>query len=190
MRGALIFVLGAVLDFIARGIGRLRSEYRGRKYRGQFGKCGAGVYLNGLGFVSGAERIEVGANVHIGNGYFIRGEGGLTIGDNTHVSRDVIIYTVNHEYEGARLPYDEQVRLRPVSIGKNVWVGARVTVLPGAHVGDGAVIGAGAVVAGKVEPLSICVAQKAAPLARRNEAHYSELEKNGNYGGVNGQSVE
>lgn len=34
----------------------------------------------------------------------------------------------------------------PVVIGNDVWIGSRVTILPGVHIGDGAVIGAGAVV--------------------------------------------
>lgn len=34
----------------------------------------------------------------------------------------------------------------PIHIGKNVWIGANVTVLPGVTIGDNAVIGAGAVV--------------------------------------------
>ena len=35
---------------------------------------------------------------------------------------------------------------KPVSIGNDVWMGARVTILPGVKIGNGAVIGAGAVV--------------------------------------------
>ena len=34
----------------------------------------------------------------------------------------------------------------PVTIGRNVWLGAGVTVVPGVTIGDGAVVGAGAVV--------------------------------------------
>ena len=34
----------------------------------------------------------------------------------------------------------------PISIGKNVWIGANATVLAGVSIGDGAVIAAGAVV--------------------------------------------
>ena len=34
----------------------------------------------------------------------------------------------------------------PVMIGDDVWLGARVVLLPGAKIGSGSVIGAGAVV--------------------------------------------
>ena len=34
----------------------------------------------------------------------------------------------------------------PITIGKNVWIGAGVIVLPGVNIGDNSVIGAGSVV--------------------------------------------
>ena len=38
------------------------------------------------------------------------------------------------------------MRPAPIHIGKQVWIGANATILPGVTVGDGAVIAAGAVV--------------------------------------------
>jgi chloramphenicol O-acetyltransferase type B len=43
----------------------------------------------------------------------------------------------------------------PVTIGNDVWIGARVIVLPGVQIGDQAIVGAGAVVTKDVEPLAI-----------------------------------
>ena len=34
----------------------------------------------------------------------------------------------------------------PITIGRNVWLGASVTVVPGVTIGDGSIVGAGAVV--------------------------------------------
>jgi len=42
-----------------------------------------------------------------------------------------------------------------VSIGSDVWIGARAMVMDGVHVGHGAVVGAGAVVTKDVEPYAI-----------------------------------
>lgn len=39
---------------------------------------------------------------------------------------------------------------QPVTIGENVWLGARVIVLPGVTIGDDSVIGAGSVVTGDI----------------------------------------
>jgi maltose O-acetyltransferase len=35
---------------------------------------------------------------------------------------------------------------KPVYIGDDVWIGGRVTILPGVHIGNGSVVGTGAVV--------------------------------------------
>lgn len=44
---------------------------------------------------------------------------------------------------------------KPVSIGDNVWVGCRVTILKGVKVGDGSVLGMGSVVLNDVDPGAI-----------------------------------
>jgi acetyltransferase-like isoleucine patch superfamily enzyme len=43
----------------------------------------------------------------------------------------------------------------PIEIGNDVWLGARVVVLPGTVIGDGAVISAGSVVSGIIPPRAI-----------------------------------
>lgn len=145
------------------------------------------VRVNGPGTFTGVDQLRVGSNVHIGPDAFFRCEGGLSIGDNCHFSRRITIYTMNHNYEGERLPYDETQRLRPVSIGDNVWLGMGVTVLPGASIGDGAIVGAGAVVAGTVAAGQIVGAPIAMPLGERDTAHYESLLRRGAFGGPNGR---
>ncbi len=44
---------------------------------------------------------------------------------------------------------------RPVTIGKNVWIGDHATILPGVTIGDGAVVAAGAVVTKDVPPRTV-----------------------------------
>ena len=147
---------------------------------------GPGSRVNGRCEISGTERLELGSNVHLGHGALIRAEGGVYIGDNTHIARDLILYSVSHEYQGLRLPYDDSVRARSVSIGRNVWIGVRVTILPGAQIGDGVIIGAGSVVSGTVEPLSILGANTAGVIGSRDAGHYQQLDEARSYGGVGG----
>ena len=52
--------------------------------------------------------------------------------------------------------YERQViTCKPVNIGKNAWIGAGATILPGVTVGDNAVVGAASVVAKDVAPDTI-----------------------------------
>ncbi len=63
--------------------------------------------------------------------------------------KDSSFYGVEPEYE-----YNEP-EFKQVTIGNDVWIGARAMILDGVCVGDGAVIGAGAVVTKDVPPYAI-----------------------------------
>lgn len=157
-----------------------------KRLMSRFGSCGKGVGLYGRVSVSSAENIRLGNNVHIGNNAYIRAEGGLAVGDNTHISRNLVLYTINHRYEGTRLPYDEQWVRKPVVIGRNVWIGMNVCILPGTTIGDGVIVGMGTVVSGEVPAMSIIGNQQWRVLKWRNEDHYVRLDAEGAYGGPNG----
>lgn len=55
----------------------------------------------------------------------------------------------------------ERPEPRPVVIGDNVWLGARVIVLPGVTIGEGAVVGAGSVVTADIPPRAVAVGSPA-----------------------------
>lgn len=92
---------------------------------------------------------ECGLNLHIGENVFInegcefQDQGGITIGDGTQIGPQVVIATLNHDTEPSKRRW---LHPSPVTIGRNVWIGAHVTIVPGVTIGDDAVIGAGAVV--------------------------------------------
>lgn len=72
-------------------------------------------------------------------------EANVKFGDNVFIARGCGFYTARHpfdlEQKNRGLEY-----ARPITIGKNVWIGAQVCVLPGITIGDNCVIGAGSVV--------------------------------------------
>lgn len=55
-----------------------------------------------------------------------------------------MLATLNHGLEAEEERHD--LFPAPIHIGRNVWIGANATVLPGVTIGDHAVIAAGAVV--------------------------------------------
>lgn len=73
-------------------------------------------------------------------------EGGpITIGENTMVAHQVAFITADHprdEHGRASLWYTP----RPIEVGRDCWLGARVTVLGGVRIADGCVVGAGSTV--------------------------------------------
>ncbi len=151
-----------------------------------FGHCGVGVRIHGRFFASAPENLHIGDNVHINSNAFLRAEGGLTIGDNVHISRNLLVYTMNHDYEGACLPYDQNKSTRPVRIERNVWIGMNVVITPGVTIGEGAIIGMGSVVARDVKPLEIVGTARQRVLKHRDPEHYAELDRARRYGGMSG----
>ena len=89
------------------------------------------------------KNIKIGKCVFINSGCCFQDQGGIEIGDNTLIGQQVVIATLNHDFlpemRGNMTP-------APVKIGKNVWIGAHATILPGITIGDGSIIAAGAVV--------------------------------------------
>ena len=154
-----------------------------------FGRCGTGVVVSGRSHFIHPERIRLGDNVHLGRNAWLRGDGGIEIGDNTHISRNVAIFSASHDHRGSRLPYDDGFVLRPVRIGRNVWIGMNAMLIPGVSLGDGAIVGMGTVVTGDVPPLAIVGGPGHRILGHRDREHYEKLEREGRWGGRGGAAL-
>ncbi|WGL51910.1 acyltransferase [Nocardioides sp. BP30] len=124
--------------------------------------------------------VRLGENFHT-NGLFVHGAGEVVIGDNFHSGPECLVLTESHNYRGEALPYDAQRVLTTVTIGDNVWLGTRVTVLPGVTIGDGAIVQAGSVVVRDIPRLAIAGGNPATPFARRDEEHYERLVAEGRH---------
>lgn len=92
------------------------------------------------GFYCSAPNIEVGENTGLGNLYVLA-IGKVKIGRNCSFSYDNMILTSTHDISDF-----STVIAKPVTIGDNVWVTSRVTILPGVTIGSNTIIGAGSVV--------------------------------------------
>ena len=94
---------------------------------------------------------------------------GITIGNDVMMGPYCMMFTSNHAIGDLTTPMRKQghAERKPIVIGNDIWIGARVTILPGVHVGDGSVIGAGAVVTKDVEPYSIVAGNPAKKIGSR-----------------------
>lgn len=92
-----------------------------------------------------------GKNIHVGEDFLsnynltILDIAPVHIGHNVMIGPNVDIYTVNHPMTSeGRAKYLAQGF--PVTIGNDVWIGGKVTIMPGVNIGNNVVIAAGAVV--------------------------------------------
>ena len=95
--------------------------------------------------------------------------GTCVIGNYVMMGEDCTIITRNHKFDRTDIPMMEQgfEEEKPVHIVNDVWIGDRVTIMPGVHIGDGCVIGAGAVVTRDIPPYSIAAGVPAKVLRSR-----------------------
>jgi acetyltransferase-like isoleucine patch superfamily enzyme len=89
------------------------------------------------------KNLTLGKDIFINMGCRFQDTGGITIGDGSLIGHGSTLTTIDHgidpDRRGDMVP-------APINIGRKVWLGASVTVVPGVTIGDGAIVGAGAVV--------------------------------------------
>lgn len=125
---------------IFRGGGRIR----GGLLKGFVDYCGEHVNIDK--HVNLSTHLKIGDYSGIGKNSTIQGY--VTIGNHVMMGQDCLIYTVNHSFADLDCTMDSQgyQKSKPVFIGNDVWIGARVIILPGVSIADGSIIGAGSIV--------------------------------------------
>jgi acetyltransferase-like isoleucine patch superfamily enzyme len=93
------------------------------------------------------KNITIGKNVFINSGCRFQDQGGILIDDGALIGQCVVLATL---HPGLSPDKRQNIYPAPIIIGKNAWIGANATILPGVAIGDNAVVAAGAVVAREV----------------------------------------
>ncbi len=100
--------------------------------------------------------IRIGNNVGIGEFAYLGGGGGLEIGDDCIIGQYLSCHPENHNFGCSDRPIRLQgVTRKGIRIGRNCWIGSKVTILDGVTIGDNCVIAAGAVVTKSMPPDSV-----------------------------------
>jgi acetyltransferase-like isoleucine patch superfamily enzyme len=147
----------------------------------------------------GYGRMVIGRWVHFGDGNAIRcHEGNLRVGDKCVFGKDntvnayldiefgpttlvadwVYVCDFDHRFDDITRPIKDQGIVKaPVTIGPDVWLGTKVTVLRGITIGRGCVVAAHAVVNKDLPDFSVAVGVPARVVQNRIEAYAAAAEQ-------------
>lgn len=155
-RFALYHALGRHLPASTAPWGKLWKAIRYWICQPLFAYCGSDVNVE-RGALIGRRTVSIGS--HSGIGINANIDEGTRIGSNVMMGPDVLMITQNHCTSRTDVPMIQQGYrpVRPITIGDDVWIGARVIILPGVTVGSGSILGAGAVISRDVPAHAIVV---------------------------------
>ena len=123
-----------------------------------------GVYVKAA---ADSARIELGREVFVGfNSQFDISES-LHIGNGVLIAPGCFITDHNHRRSALATIASQGCESKAVRIEDDVWLGAKVVVLPGVTIGRGAIVAAGAVVAHDVVPMTVVAGVPASPVGHR-----------------------
>lgn len=126
-----------------------------------FGDFGEGSKVHTPFYCNLAKNIHIGKNVTIMPYFKCMSAGQVYMEDDVRIALDVKVITNNHDF------YDRDIlTVEAVRIGKNAWIGAGATILPGVTIGENAIVGAGSVVTKDVEANTIVVGNPAKPIKK------------------------
>lgn len=100
----------------------------------------------------------------------------ITIGENVKISKEVLIlnhdYAVNHLIEALYPDLEKKEKIvfsGDIYIGKNTFIGARVTILPGTKIGKNCIIEASSTVKGVIPDNSVVIGNPARILKKTTD---------------------
>ena len=156
----------------ARIFGKISKSIRNLFTRGFVNHCGKKINIQHNAVFSPDISIDdysgIGRNCAIGQG--------TVIGDYVMMGPECYIYTRSHSFDRTDIPMMEQGygEVKPVVIGNDVWIGSRVTIMPGVHIGNGVIIGASAVVTKDVPDYAVAGGSPAKTLKMKKNSENKE----------------
>jgi len=119
-------------------------------------------------------QIVIGDRCHLAPFTIVLGQGGVTIDDYVGIAAGAKIYSISEwPGEGKRLAgplvpqSDRGLKIAPVHLCRDSFVGANSVILPGVTVGEGAVVGGNSLVGSNVPPWTVVLGVPAIPVGQR-----------------------
>lgn len=124
------------------GLSKNGVEFGNNVSIGAFSRVVVSTSLNNIG-----NKIIIGNNVSIGEFSYLGGAGGLEIGNECIIEQYLSCHPESHNYGDLETEIRQQgVSRKGIKIGKNCWIGSKVTLQDGVTIGNGSIIAAGSVV--------------------------------------------
>jgi len=137
--------------------GKIALKMRRSLCENLFLKCGKKIIVENKVYFGNGSDIVVGDEVGFGTNFKTLNRT-LKIGNYLMMGEDVLFLGGGHSYDRLDIPMGHQSTKSktPLIIEDDVWIGARVIILPGCiHIGKGVIIGAGSVVTHDIPDLAI-----------------------------------
>ena len=135
------------------------------------GSMGEGAYIKPPFLCDYGCFIHMGRNVFVNYGCKLVDGGAIRIGNDVLIGPDCAIITANHAVNPVKRRQG-YMRLKPVTIEENVWIGAGVMICPGVTIGKNSVIGAGSVVVKDIPEDSIAVGNPCRVIGKASEKEF------------------
>ncbi len=122
------------------------TEKRARLLKEVFAEIGEGcVVETPVNANWGGRHVHLGKGIYINSNVTFNDDEHIYIGDNCLIASNVVFATSGHPILPVLREHHYVYNL-PIHIGRNVWIGSAVQIMPGITIGDNSVIGAGSVV--------------------------------------------
>ena len=128
-----------------------------------------------LTFIEPSFHCDYGFNIHthgltiINYNVVILDTSRVELGENCFIAPGCVLACAGHALDASQRG-DGISTSKPITIGKNVWIGANCTICPGVTIGDNTVIGAGSVVTKDIPSGVVAVGNPARVLRPINES--------------------
>lgn len=135
--------------------------------RALFASVAEGAFIEAPFHCAYGFNITLGANVYLNTGCVILDSAPVRIGDGAMLGPAVQIYCAEHHLDPVARSQSIEIA-KPVTIGRDVWIGGGAILLAGITIGDGAIVGAGSVVTRDVLAGTTVVGNPARPIKRKD----------------------
>jgi maltose O-acetyltransferase len=152
-------------------LGKLSKTIRRFLCKGIFAECGSNLNVENKAYFGKGNDFRVGNNVGLGANFKSLNRI-VTIGNYLMMGEDVLFLGGGHRHSDINTPmmFQGGGEKTPLKINDDVWIGARVTILPGCKdIGKGVIIGAGSVVTKDIPDYAIVGGNPARIIKYRNQ---------------------